>query len=153
MKKLYSHDGLRDSLTNLAAPPLFYEELRRELARIKRTESKIVVIRMVLAKPKPELRDQKIDFQLEKDILAFGQLLAVTSRGEDICARLGEMEFLTLFHGDQFQAESKIVRIGHNWLLKEPLLKLSFSYATSIAGDTSLEILNRLDRIPLVADA
>ena len=108
---------------------------------------------MVLTKPEPDLSDKKIEFPLEKDILAFGQLLAATSRGEDICARLGELEFLTLFHGEQFQAESKIVRIGQNWLLKDPLLKLSYSYATSIAGDTSLEILNRLDQIPLVTDA
>lgn len=26
----FSHDGLRDSLTHLAAPPYFYENLRRE---------------------------------------------------------------------------------------------------------------------------
>ena len=41
----FSHDGLRDSLTHLAAPPFFYENLRRDLATADRNKSRITLIR------------------------------------------------------------------------------------------------------------
>ena len=41
----FSHDGLRDSLTHLAAPPYFYENLRRDLAAAERNRSRITLIR------------------------------------------------------------------------------------------------------------
>ena len=41
----FSHDGLRDSLTHLAAPPYFYENLRRDLATAERNRSRVTLIR------------------------------------------------------------------------------------------------------------
>ena len=40
----FSHDGLRDSLTYLAAPPLFYEYLRRELAAAHRNRTELALL-------------------------------------------------------------------------------------------------------------
>jgi hypothetical protein len=49
----FSHDGLRDSLTHLAAPPYFYENLRRDLATAQRNRSKLTLIRFQMF-PTPE---------------------------------------------------------------------------------------------------
>lgn len=150
LESLYSHDGLRDSLTNLAAPPLFYEELRRELARAKRTESKIVVIRIVLSERAVAADEEKVKFNPKREILEFGQMIKGASRAEDVCARIGEREFLSLFHGGQIQAESIVTRINSNWLLKERRLKMLTSYVASNHGESGLELLNRLDLVALV---
>ena len=150
VESIYSHDGLRDSLTSLAAPPLFYEELRRELARAKRRESKIVLIRMVLRERLLAVDEEIIKFDPRREILEFGQLLRRASRAEDVCARVGEREFLNLIHGDQIQSESIVLRIIKNWSLEDRRLKLFTSCVTSTHGELGLDILNRLDLIELV---
>lgn len=150
VESLYSHDGLRDSLTNLAAPPLFYEELRRELARAKRTESKIVLIRIVLSEGVPATDEDKAKFNPKREILEFGKLIKSASRAEEVCARIGEREFLSLLLGGQIQAESIVTRLNLNWLLKERRLKMLTSYVVSNHGESGLELLNRLDHIDLI---
>ncbi len=146
---LFSHDGLRDSRTHLAAPPLLYEELRRELARASRSKTKLVIVRIVLNKSLVAEANEGTESGIEREILEFGQLLKTTSRGEDICARVGELEFLILFHGDQLQAELILRRIGEKWSLKLRDLEFYSSYVISILGESGLELLNRLDLIPI----
>ena len=46
---MFSHDGLKDVLTHVAAPPLFYEELRREVSRMERNGKRFGILRLVLA--------------------------------------------------------------------------------------------------------
>ena len=46
----FSHDGIRDSLTHLAAPPYFYENLRRELGTAERNKSELSLIRFLISK-------------------------------------------------------------------------------------------------------
>lgn len=158
---MYSHDGLKDSLTHLAAPTLLYEELRRELARAVRCGEPISLIRFVLS---PSIasdsissgRDVNGSSKYETEIITFSHCLALQSRDEDICARMGEREFLSLLRGGLVAAERLSLRIFESWrdgLEKrktscgEDLLNLSIYLAQAEKGETSLTLLNRLDTV------
>jgi GGDEF domain-containing protein len=84
-----SHDGRHDSLTNLLAPPLYYEEMARELARSQRSAIELCAIRLELP------TTTKID-----EIVAFADVLSNSARAEDLIARIGEFEFALLVRGD-----------------------------------------------------
>ncbi len=153
-----SHDGLRDSLTHLAAPGLFYEELRRELARTQRSGDHLSLIRLLLRPIEPEVKDG-LTSAYEIEVLSFGQTLKRLSRAEDICSRMGALEFLTLLHGDDSVASNLVNRIASAW--KSDLLlhagpeyksrvSLASSQLSSLSGESGLEFLNRLDLEPCI---
>ncbi len=152
----YSHDGIRDSLTQLAAPTLFYEELRRELARASRGQEAICLVRFVLQPTNPNATIEGADSEsrYEDAILSFAQTLTRLCRAEDLCARMGELEFVSILHGAELAALSLIARISENWRGdlarrrsagdKDTIL-LATSSVISRPMESSLELLDRLD--------
>ena len=138
----FSHDGLRDSLTHLAAPPYFYENLRRDLAAAERNKSRLTLIRFQLI-PLQEKSDADEDSHYEVAILSFAELLKASCRVEDLCARLGRFEFTLILRAGKEVAHSLSQRVLEHWNSESFACKASFITASS--GESSLEILNRLD--------
>jgi GGDEF domain-containing protein len=80
----FAHDGLRDSLTHLAAPPYFYENLRRDLATAERNKSRLTLIKFIIS----ETSDTRpSESHYESAVLSFAELLKSSIRSEDLCAR------------------------------------------------------------------
>ena len=126
-----SHDGRHDSLTNLLAPPLYYDEMARELARFKRSAIELCAIRLEL--PTTSTVDE---------IVAFADVLSNSARAEDLIARVGEFEFALLVRGDTKVVEKFIARIDIR-------IEISYACTTPKPGEATLELLNRLDQIEL----
>ncbi|TRZ85449.1 MAG: hypothetical protein D4R83_06820 [Streptomycetaceae bacterium] len=136
---MFSHDGLKDVLTHLAAPPLFYEELRREITRMERNGERFAILRLVLDS----------NFQNEADVVNFSEIIVRATRGEELVARLGEFECAVLVRGNENAAENLLQRIVLNCTLQESALRFTTSHITSRAGESALELLNRLDSMAL----
>ena len=136
---MFSHDGLKDSLTQLAAPPRFYDELHRELSRCARSGESFVVVKFEL----------QATSQYEEKVFDFAEVLSEASRVEDLCARLGEYEFAILLRGSQSVAVSFIDRVIQRWKQESIYVKFWSSMVESQAGESPLELLNRLDGNPL----
>ena len=159
---MYSHDGIRDSLTQLAAPTLLYEELRRELARAKRQGQPISMIRFLLV---PDALDPHDDesttyFECEEEVIDFAQTLTDLSRGEDLCARMGELEFVCVLHGLEEASKSFVSRISLRWHEAKVAhtasqvrndLSLLVASLVSKPNESALEFLSRLDLEPTIA--
>ncbi len=152
----YSHDGIRDSLTRLAAPTLFYDELRRELARANRGQEVICLVRFVLQPidPRTVADEFNWDSLYEDAILSFAQTLTRLCREEDLCARMGEMEFVNIIHGAELAALRLISRISESWRADLSLRRTSADRdsillrASSVVSrpmESSRELLDRLD--------
>jgi GGDEF domain-containing protein len=138
---MFSHDGLRDSLTHLAAPPYFYESLRRELASAERNKTRLALIRFQLLPNIPENESL-----YEAAILAFAELLKEATRSEDLCARLGRFEFTMIVSAQIDIAGAIAERVQSSWSENNFLCQ---AYVVSASGKESpLEILNRLDGAP-----
>ena len=150
----FAHDGLRDSLTHLAAPPYFYENLRRELITADRNKSRLTLIRFQLfaqtdlVDPPAESFSQgnhlrSRDSLYEVAILSFAEFLKSVTRAEDLCARLGQLEFTLILKGAHEVGEHLSQRVITGWKMD------SFSCQSALVsaqrGESSLEILNRLD--------
>lgn len=159
---MYSHDGIRDALTQLAAPPLLYEELRREIARAKRANERVGLVRLVLASKnsKLEAREDSSASSFQEIIVNFAHCLARLSRDEDICARMGEREFLCLLHGKEESLKTYVARIVADWSDSNNHLtrhadsaawKLDVASLVSYPGENALELLNRLDQEILIS--
>jgi len=154
--RTYSHDGIRDALTNLAAPPFLYEELRREIARAKRDMGAISLVRFVLAPS--DLADLDVEnppaFSGQEAIVIFAHSLVRLSRDEEICARMGEREFVCLLHGKGDAVSRYVARIVTDWgdenvrrarLTGRAMWRLGVASVLSNPGENALELLNRLD--------
>ena len=144
----FSHDGLRDSLTHLAAPPYFYENLRRELGTADRNKSELSLIRFLISKnatgiQNTESESESEQSQYEVAILSFAEILKASIRSEDLCARLGKLEFTLILKGSSNVAISLAERVLRSWMLEG--FRSHYSVLTVIHGESSLEILNRLD--------
>lgn len=126
-----SHDGRHDSLTNLLAPPLYYEEIARELARLQRSEMELCIIRIEI----PGTSNQRA-------ILDFADALTNSARAEDLIARVGEFEFGLLIRGNKNVVEKFIARIDLE-------IELKYACTNALSGEVTLELLNRLDQIEL----
>lgn len=158
---MYSYDGLRDSLTNLASPAFFYEELRRAASRVERSEGQFSIIRLVLrvatdGKSADTAKTVKPD---DFEIIRFADVLIRMCRGEDLCARLGSAEFLVLLFAPESAAESYIHRVAHNWhapiedqhrSFEDSPIDLFSSISTSRLGLSPLDLLQNLDNKALV---
>jgi GGDEF domain-containing protein len=140
----FAHDGLRDSLTHLAAPPYFYENLRRELVTASRNKTHLTLIRFQLFEnaSKVEFTD-KSESLYEVAIVSFAEFLKSVTRAEDLSARLGQFEFTLILKASQEVGDRLSQRVLHGWKLGSFSCKSSLVSAT--LGENSLEILNRLD--------
>ncbi len=137
----FSHDGLRDSLTHLAAPPYFYENLRRDLNTASRNRSQLSLIRFQITPRNLEDYDQSSRYEVA--ILSFAELLKSCIRAEDLCARLGRYEFTLILRAPLSVADSLSQRVISQW--RNELLTCQTSSVAVKHGESSLEILNRLD--------
>lgn len=144
----FSHDGIRDSLTHLAAPPYFYENLRRELGTAERNNSELSLIRFLISKNVAgiQITESGIESensQYEVAILSFAEILKASIRSEDLCARLGQLEFTLILKGSSEIATSLAERVLRSWMFEG--FVSHYSVLTVNRGESSLEILNRLD--------
>lgn len=126
-----THDGRHDLLTNLMAPPHYYEAMARELALLKRSFIELCIIRIVIP----------INSN-DEEIINFADALDKSVRIEDLAARVGKFEFGLLVRGDQSVVEKFIARIDFQ-------IELNYSSTQVRAGEATLELLNRLDQIEL----
>lgn len=160
-----SYDGLRDSRTNLASPSLLYEELRRELSRAKRDLTFLTGIRIIISEASedinatffetvPRSAGLVAESQIDREILHLCQAMTNVTRGEDICSRMGEREFLIILHGPNLEAKTFMSRIMYGWersrsreqrLNENSEYALSYASVLSESGDSALDFLNRLD--------
>lgn len=141
----FSHDGLRDSLTHLAAPPYFYENLRRELGTAERNKSQLSLVRFLISKDEAGIKitESDIDSRYEVALLSFAEILKASIRSEDLCARLGQLEFTLILKGSSDVATSLAERVLRSWMFEG--FGCHYSVLTVNRGESSLEILNRLD--------
>jgi GGDEF domain-containing protein len=144
----FSHDGLRDSLTHLAAPPYFYENLRRELSIAQRNKSRLSLVRFLLSqyeleKPTPKNASELSESYYEVAILSFSEILKASIRSEDLCARLGQLEFTLILKGSPEIATSLAKRVLRSWNFEG--FACRYSVLAVDSAESSLEILNRLD--------
>ncbi len=79
----------------------------------------------------------------EVAILSFAELLKKNCRAEDLCARLGRFEFTLILRAGKEVAQSLTQRVLEQWNSEYFNCKSSFIAAKK--GESSLEILNRLD--------
>jgi GGDEF domain-containing protein len=138
---MFSHDGLRDTLTHLAAPPYFYENLRRDLATAERNKSRLSLVRFQIF-PISEVPASQ-DSLYEVAILSFAELLKSSTRAEDLCARLGRFEFTLIVRASHDVAQTLSMRVLEKWSNELFICKSCSIPAKD--GESSLEILNRLD--------
>lgn len=125
------HDGRHDSLTNLLAPPLYYEEITRELARLQRREMDLCIVRIEIPSTSSN-----------EEIMEFADSLINTARSEDVLARVGEYEFGLLFRGDEKIIQKFLARL-------EIEIEIDYSCTKVRIGEVTLDLLNRLDQIEL----
>lgn len=138
---VFSHDGLRDSLTRLAAPPFFYECVKREIALSQRSLSELTAINFILNSVRP------ID---DYPIITFAEIATSAFRFEDHVARMGANNFVVLISGGEDVAKQITARVCAQWTLKGiPGISLHFAWVTHLNGENSLDFLNRLDTQPL----
>ena len=134
---VFSHDGLRDSLTRVAAPPFFYESLKREISLSERSESTITAVTFRLISEQPIY-----DYPL----VAFSEIAGRALRLEDHIARMGTNNFVVLITGDNYVAEQVCARISSQWTLEGiPDIFLLYAWVSHEAGESALDLLNRLD--------
>lgn len=145
---MYSYDGLKDSLTNLASPLFFYEELRRGLSRVTRSAGQLSLVRLVLSVDTEGHAAGATTCPEDIDILQFADILVRLSRLEDLCARTGECEFIVLLYGDESVAKGYIERILKQWPSSDSL-RLGVFHSSSRIGQSALELLQDLDCEPL----
>ena len=138
----FSHDGLRDNLTDLAAPPYFYENLKRELAVRERSGTPLFLIRFLLVNAETELSIRE-EFKSDDAILNFAEHINASLRREDLCARLGIAEFIAIFKGEKVQAIGLSERILHHW--SYPQISARYAILEVSKGESALETLARLD--------
>jgi hypothetical protein len=133
----FTHDGLHDGLTRLAAPPHFYEILRREIALTNRNLSDLTAIRVILNSKMP---------LYEATVISFADLITNSFRYEDAKARLGEFEFGILIRGDEGLADQLSRRLISSWTIDGiPDSTISYAYAKYTKGESAISFINRLD--------
>ena len=74
-----------DEATNLVNATLFYEHLERQIAQVRRDNSKFRIIRILIP-----------DASTEEDLIDFAFALNESTRNEDIVSRIGNFEFVVL---------------------------------------------------------
>ncbi|MSO43346.1 MAG: diguanylate cyclase [Candidatus Planktophila sp.] len=144
---LFSHDGIHDSQTHLAAPPFFYEQLRREVAHSMRTQMSFSAVKITFM---PRIVDGERPQLGAEDILRFSCELRSLIRGSECIGRLGVNECVVLISDGETAAQQLITRLHSTPSLSvNHTLHISLSMVTSLQGESGLELLNRLDEAPL----
>jgi GGDEF domain-containing protein len=133
----FAHDGLNDQLTRLAAPPHYYEILRREIALANRNLTELTAIRLVLTSITP---------LYDATLISFADLITNSFRYEDAKARLGENEFALLIRGDLTLATQLSRRLVAQWAIEGiPGSSISYACAKYSFKELVIDFINRLD--------
>jgi GGDEF domain-containing protein len=133
----FEHDGLHDGLTRLAAPPYFYESLRREIAITNRSGSDLTAIRLILESDEP---------LYDATIISFADLITNSFRFEDSKARLGYFEFGVLIKGGEELSNQLCERLVARWAIEgTPKSRILYAFAQYLEGEKALDLINRLD--------
>ena len=131
----FSHNGIHDTFTNLAAPNYFYEELTRLVSRYERSQAEFRIINVSFV---------NITSGHLAEVLEMAAMLQTLLRGEDLAARLGFYEFGLLINGSEH--ESLALRIKDSW--KKSLnneIVLNFKIGEPKKGFDALQLLNKMD--------
>lgn len=140
----FAHDGVRDNLTHLAAPPYFYENLKRQIISFERNSHTFSLLRFALIPaPGVDLESEEGETLIENAALNFSLLINQTLRREDLCARLGLTEFVLIVMGNDELVSVIAHRIVASW--SNDKFQCLFSSVLARRGESSLELLNRLD--------
>jgi hypothetical protein len=133
----FAHDGLHDQLTRLAAPPHYYEILRREIALANRNLTELTAIRIILTSSAP---------LYAATIISFADLITNSFRYEDAKARLGENEFALLIRGNQVLATDLSRRLVAQWAIEGSAdSKISYACTKYSSNELAIDFINRLD--------
>ena len=146
---LFSHDGIHDSQTHLAAPAYFYQQLKQEIALSDRTGEMFSLIRIIFNRSnlKSESTEQKIG---AADVLYFSEALKDLTRKQDCVARVGLNECVILVRAKRSNVESLLSRLLISTKLTvDNTLEVSCSSVEFTPGEKALAILNRLDTMNL----
>jgi len=146
---LFSHDGIHDSQTHLAAPTYFYQQLKQEIALSDRTGEMFSLIRIIFNRSnlKSESTEQKIG---AADVLYFSEALKDLTRKQDCVARVGLNECVILVRAKRSNVESLLSRLLISTKLTvDNTLEVSCSSVEFTPGEKALAILNRLDAMNL----
>jgi len=146
---LFSHDGIHDSQTHLAAPTYFYQQLKQEIALSDRTGEMFSLIRIIFNRSnlKSESTEQKIG---AADVLYFSEALKDLTRKQDCVARVGLNECVILVRAKRSNVESLLSRLLISTKLTvDNTLEVSCSSVEFTPGEKALAILKRLDAMNL----
>jgi len=142
-KEIFTHDGIRDTLTHLAAPPYFYESLKRQISKSNRSVEPFSIIRFVI-----ECRG----ITHEEAIVIFAEAVKRSFRLEDLIARTGVLEFAVIFEGELPLAHTVSQRFISKWCTEgNEGVTVSYAIAQRNADEIALDLLNRLDTQTLLA--
>lgn len=144
---LFSHDGIHDSQTQLATPPFFYEQLRREVALSTRTQLTFSLVKITFTR---YLFDEDAQLVGAEDILRFSCELRALTRTEECIGRLGINECVILISDGEKAARELLLRLYSTPSLSvNHTLRICLSMLSWRHGESALELLNRLDKAPL----
>lgn len=146
---LFSHDGIHDSQTHLAAPTYFYQQLKQEIALSDRTGEMFSLIRVIFNRCNRE--SESIEAKIGAvDVLYFSEALKDLTRKQDCVARVGVNECVILIRASRSSVESLLSRLLLSAKLTvENTLEVSCSTVEFTPGEKALTILNRLDAMSL----
>ena len=145
---LFSHDGIHDSQTHLAAPSYFYEILQHEIASSNRTGNAFSLIRVIFRKANTVAAES--NYVNAADILYFSEALKDLTRKQDCVARTGVNECVILVREDKSNVESLLTRlISAQLLTVENSLTVQAAAVEYSGGEKALTLLNRLDTVAL----
>lgn len=146
---LFSHDGIHDSQTHLAAPTYFYQQLKQEIAISDRTGEMFSLIRIIFNRFNSN--EEPLETNIgAADILYFSEALKDLTRKQDCVARVGINECVILVRARKSNVESLLSRLlGSPKLTVENTLQVSASTVEFTPGEKALTILNRLDAMSL----
>ncbi len=130
-KPHYSHNGVRDDLTHCTAPPLFYAHVDRMIAGSLRRNSPFSLIAFTLS-----------DEATDENVIALAHSIAISMRQEDLCGRLGVIQFTVALSGDLQAGAELYKRVQESF----PHL-LSVQVAQYERDESSLDLFYRLDTL------
>ena len=141
---LFSHDGIHDSQTHLASPSYFYDQLRREISLVTRTDKPIALVKILFDNPDS---DQVRAY----DILHFSYELTQLTRQEDCIGRLGVNEVVIIVRDGRGNADLFVKRLlDSTSLTVNHTLHIRIATVYARNNEDSLKLLDRLDRAELV---
>lgn len=133
-----SIDGVHDLLTALASPSVFYDQLQREIAIAERYKEVFYLIKFRL------IPNQLVDNStFELALLNLSRTLLKVSRAEDFLTRLGNVEFILIFHGHNSEVDYLVKRLEDNW--QDQQFNLLYSSVKFHLYEGQLSLLRRMD--------